>query len=68
MTKGGVIVLAMSLITILFLTLKLCGIFEGPWMWVFSPVWIPLGEVVLGSLIAILIRSFDEPPKKGDKE
>jgi hypothetical protein len=32
-------------LTVVFVTLKLCGLIEWSWWWVWSPVWIPLAIV-----------------------
>ena len=40
-----------GLLTIVFITLKLCNVINWPWVWVLSPVWIPLAIVV--AIVAI---------------
>ena len=40
------------LLTIVFLVLKLCEVITWSWWWVFSPIWISWGIVIL--LIAIV--------------
>lgn len=42
----------LGLLTILFIGLKLTGHIDWPWLWVFSPIWIPL---VLGLVIILLV-------------
>ena len=42
-----------TVLTLIFLTLKLCKVITWSWWWVFSPLWIPL--VIL--LIALAINS-----------
>ena len=37
-----------GLLTIVFVTLKLCGVISWSWLWVLSPLWI-------GALVAIAI-------------
>lgn len=32
----------MKLLTALFVILKLLGVIEWPWLWVVSPIWIPV--------------------------
>lgn len=59
MTKGGIFVFSMLLITLIFFVLKACGIFGAPWIWVFCPIWIPLCEIILGVVIRIMIAAFD---------
>lgn len=41
-TNGG---LFFSVVFIVFLVSKLSGVINWPWIWVFSPVWIPLAVV-----------------------
>jgi hypothetical protein len=38
-----------GLLTIVFITLKLLGKIDWPWVWVLSPLWISIG-IVLGIL------------------
>lgn len=44
-----------SLLFVIFLVLKLCGLIAWPWIWVLSPLWISalIGMMVI-ALIAIL--------------
>ena len=42
----------LSLITAIFIILKLCGVIAWSWWWVFSPFWIGL-VLVLWAMIAI---------------
>lgn len=46
-----------ELLTIIFITLKLCGVIEWSWWWVFSPVLISIG-VFIGIAVAYLILAF----------
>lgn len=36
-----------GLLTIVFITLKLCNVISWSWWWVLSPVWIPLAILML---------------------
>lgn len=36
-----------GLLTILFIALKLLGVITWSWVWVLSPIWIPLMVVIL---------------------
>jgi len=40
-----------GLLFLLFLGLKLGHVISWPWIWVFAPLWIPLGLVVLCAII-----------------
>lgn len=54
-----------SLLTVAFIVLKLCGVITWSWLWILSPIWISLGLVLaivvvflivwlIGALIALL--------------
>lgn len=38
-----------TFLMLLFIALKVFGIFKSSWMWVFSPVWLPWLAGVVGS-------------------
>lgn len=46
-----------SLLAVLFIGLKLGEVIVWSWLWVLSPLWLPLA-VVLATLIAALIGTF----------
>lgn len=52
--RGGGMGLAGTL-TVVFVTLKLCGVIAWPWIWVLAPLWISL---VIGVFILILVIIF----------
>lgn len=39
-TRGGMGFL--STLTLIFVVLKLLGLIDWPWLWVLSPIWIPV--------------------------
>ena len=44
----------LDLVTIVFITLKLCKVIDWSWWWVFSPLWIPLAILfVIGLLVSV---------------
>lgn len=45
-TQSGGISFA-SLLTVVFITLKLCSVIDWSWWWVLSPLWIPLALVLI---------------------
>ena len=45
-----------TLLTIVFITLKLCNVIGWSWIWILSPIWITFG--LLGILIPIIILFF----------
>ena len=46
--------IGLTLLTIAFIVLKLCGVISWSWWWVLSPVWISFGLAVL-LMIAVVI-------------
>ena len=40
-------------LTLLFVTLKLCGVIAWPWLWVLSPLWIPVAAAV--GIVAVVV-------------
>lgn len=43
--------ITLSLLLVAFVVLKLCGVIDWSWWWVLSPLWIPLGFVILVLLV-----------------
>ena len=44
-----------GLLTIVFITLKLCGVINWPWLWVLSPIWIGVGiALVVLAIVGIV--------------
>jgi hypothetical protein len=48
-----------SLLTIVFITLKLTNYIDWSWWWVFCPLWIGFVLVILLVIVAIIIASND---------
>lgn len=44
-----------GLLTIVFITLKLCKVINWSWVWVLSPIWISLIITIVIILIAFLV-------------
>ncbi len=44
----------LSLLSVLFIGLKLTGYIAWPWYWVLAPIWIPVAVALLGLLILII--------------
>ena len=42
-----------GLLTLIFITLKLTGYITWSWLWVISPLWLPLA--VVGTILVILV-------------
>lgn len=55
--------LAVLLFTVLFVALKLTNYIAWSWLWVLSPVWLPIAVIIAiliaAYLIATLIRVYD---------
>jgi hypothetical protein len=47
-----------GLLTLIFITLKLCGIINWSWWWVLSPLWIPFAIFLFIALIVLIISIF----------
>ena len=45
-----------GLLTIVFIVLKLCGVINWSWIWVFSPMWISAALCV--AIIIFIVRIF----------
>lgn len=46
----------MDLLLILFIGLKLAGVISWSWIWVLSPMWIPLGIWIISVLVMVISR------------
>lgn len=44
-----------SLLTVLFIGLKLTGHIEWSWLWVLSPIWIPAGLLLGIALLSLIV-------------
>ena len=45
-----------SLLTISFIVLKLCGVINWSWIWVISPMWILITVLGIGVLILYIVK------------
>jgi hypothetical protein len=49
-----------GLLTVLFIGLKLTNVIAWPWLWVLSPLWIPLlllmAILIIGGIAAVLLK------------
>lgn len=57
-TTGGMS--AATILTIIFVVLKLCKYIDWSWLWVLSPLWIPLAIAGVCYLIALVIVKISE--------
>lgn len=44
-----------SLLTIIFVILRLCNVIDWSWWWVFSPLWIMAGLILLMLVVGYFI-------------
>lgn len=52
-TKGGGFLT--SLLFVAFLVMKLTGVIDWKWIWVFSPLWIPLAFVIFILIVVVIV-------------
>lgn len=52
-TKVGIDI--WTVLFIVFLILKLCGVITWSWWWVTAPIWIPIGLSLIAILLVALI-------------
>ena len=45
-----------GLLTIVFITLKLCGVIEWSWVWVVAPIWIPLALSLFAAIVIVAVK------------
>ena len=48
-----------TLLTVLFVGLKLTGYIDWSWLWVFAPIWIPAAFVALTAIIILIGIAID---------
>ena len=53
-SRGGVSI--GTVVLIIFIILKLCGVINWSWFWVLSPLWIGLILTVILVIIAVIIK------------
>lgn len=46
-----------GLLTIVFITLKLCGVIEWSWLWVLGPLWIPTATILF-FILTVLVGAY----------
>jgi hypothetical protein len=51
MSIGG---LFTTLLLVAFIVLKLCNVIKWSWIWVLSPIWIPIGLVIIGLIVYVI--------------
>ena len=56
------------LLAIVFITLKLCKVIAWSWLWVLSPIWIPIAIALAALAIFGIILFFESLSKEIKKE
>lgn len=59
--------LILSMATMLFVTLKLCGVIDWHWVWVFSPIWIPILFLTLLGIFSVVFSGDDDDDNDDDE-
>ena len=54
----------LSVLLLIFVTLKLTGAIDWSWWWVLSPFWIPLVIALIFGAISLVIRLIETPEQK----
>ena len=54
----------LPLLTLVFITLKLCGVINWSWWWVLSPTLIPLGIILVLLVVCAITVGLAEITKK----
>lgn len=47
-------------LTIVFIVLKLCKVISWSWLWVISPIWIPLAIAFIVTIILLIVSSISD--------
>ena len=47
-----------TLLTIIFVILKLCGVISWSWIWVLAPLWISIALFLILTLVAIIVVAY----------
>ena len=57
-----------TVLTLIFVTLKLCNVIDWSWWWILSPVWITAGIAILALAVIALWEMSDAKEKARRKE
>ena len=62
---GGTVGIGFTgLLAIAFIVLKLCGVIKWSWVWVLSPVWIPLALIIVVLVVYLIVSAIKDKKKK----
>ncbi len=56
-----------SVLTLIFIVLKLTGVIDWSWLWVLSPIWITLILVALCVIAYLLLEHHTEKKERRDR-
>jgi hypothetical protein len=48
-----------TVLAIVFITLKLCGVIHWSWWWVLSPLWLTVAAVLAIALLVIAVKAIE---------
>lgn len=57
-----------GMLTILFIGLKPTGYIDWSWLWVLSPLWLPITIVLLGFLVFVIVAEVAESWRDAQKK
>ena len=57
-----------TVLTLIFVTLKLCKVIDWSWWWILSPIWITAGIAILALTVIALWEMSDAKEKARKKE
>ena len=49
-----------GLLTLIFITLKLCNVITWSWWWVLAPLWMPLAIIIILLIILGIVALIDD--------
>lgn len=50
----------LSLLTIVFIVLKLCKVIDWSWWWVLAPTWIPISIFLIVLIIVVIVKKIQK--------
>ena len=57
-----------TVLTLIFVTLKLCNVIDWSWWWILSPIWITAGVAILALIVIAVWEMSDAKEKARRKE
>ena len=47
----------LGMLTLILITLRLCGVIKWHWIWVLAPMWIPIGILILVMGVYLIVKT-----------